>query len=282
MSHYLSDIAARSIARDTHALLPVTPAHNSTDTGKAGNFAVENSEPDSNGQNEFVQQTIVPVLPIMVQKIQPTVITNTNENALTEKNIQPSYLSKHIERVEVDEENSQLKDNSSKPSSFKVEEPSQKPSVESLDAVNNANETIFVNKKFSKIIPEKRSLNKSSVDKKYMTPADKVYTDAVVTVKNQMIKPSVKEEVKKQNKLEPNNSLIERINPIQSDTENTKQVQRNNTNQPVPKLVIGKIIVQILPPLKTVPQKVINRVVQSSSNNNNSKSNKLIFGLGQL
>ena len=281
MSHYLSDIAARSIGNDTSSSLPLTPAHNAADTGKAAKFTEENSEPDSVGQNEFVQQSIVPVQTFLPQKVQQSVITNTTESTVPGKNIQPSYLSKHIERGEVDEENSQVKNNLRQSVSFKMVEPSQKITVQSLDAGNNVNETIFVNKTVSKIIAEKKELNKSKVEKKDNKPADVAYADKKVSVKNQMINP-VKDEVQKKNKLQQNNSRIERITPIQPDTEHTKPVQRININQPVPKLVIGKIIVEILPPIKPTPQKVITRVVQSPANDHHSKSNKLIFGLGQL
>ena len=281
MSHYLSDIAARSIENDTSSLLPLTPAHNAADTGKAGKFTEENSEPDSVAQNEFVQQSIVPDQPFLSQKVQQSVITNTTESTVPGKNIQPSYLSKHIERGEVDEENSQVKNNLPESVSFKMVEPSQKITVQSFDAGNNVNETIFVNKTVSKIIAEKKELNKSKVEKKDSKPADVAYADEKVSVKNQMINP-VKDEVQKKNKLQQNNSRIERITPIQPDTEHTKPVQRININQPAPKLVIGKIIVEILPPIKPAPQKVITRVVQSPANDHHSKSNKLIFGLGQL
>ena len=160
-------------------------------------------------------------------------------------------------------------------------EPSQKITEQSLNAGNNVNETIPVNKTVSKIITEKKELNKSKVEKKDSKTADVVYADEEVSVKKQMINP-VKDEVQKKNKLQQNNSRIERITPIQPDTEHTKPVQRININQPAPKLVIGKIIVEILPPIKPAPQKVITRVVQSPANDHHSKSNKLIFGLGQL
>ena len=57
---------------------------------------------------------------------------------------------------------------------------------------------------------------------------------------------------------------------------------RNKANQPVTKLVIGKIIVEILPPKLPATQKVITRIVQASAKETHTKSNKLIFGLGQL
>ena len=57
---------------------------------------------------------------------------------------------------------------------------------------------------------------------------------------------------------------------------------RNKTNQSVPKLIIGKIIVEILPSKLPAPQKIITKVVQPPSKDSYSKSNKLIFGLRQL
>jgi hypothetical protein len=53
-------------------------------------------------------------------------------------------------------------------------------------------------------------------------------------------------------------------------------------NRSAPKLVIGKISVEILPPAAPQPAKVVTRVVQAPSYSESSKTNKLRFGLGQL
>lgn len=49
-----------------------------------------------------------------------------------------------------------------------------------------------------------------------------------------------------------------------------------------PKLVIGKITVEVVPPAAPVPQKIITRTVQTSSSASQPKNNRLSFGLGQL
>ena len=96
----------------------------------------------------------------------------------------------------------------------------------------------------------------------------------------QQIYPPVDDQ--KINKLLPGNPFVQRITPNQPDQVNKKLVQNNKMNEAAPKLVIGKIIVEILPPKLPAPQKIITRVVESSSKDSFSKSNKFIFGLGQL
>ena len=51
--------------------------------------------------------------------------------------------------------------------------------------------------------------------------------------------------------------------------------------KPEPKLVIGKITVEVLPPVNPKPTKIINRMVHVSQGNT-STNNKPSFGLGQL
>jgi hypothetical protein len=92
----------------------------------------------------------------------------------------------------------------------------------------------------------------------------------------------VKEESKKENTFKQGSSQLQRIIPSNKDVEPKRRVHSSNTNQPAPKLVIGKITVEILPPKLPAPQKIITRVVQTPAKDNFSKSNKLSFGLGQL
>lgn len=49
-----------------------------------------------------------------------------------------------------------------------------------------------------------------------------------------------------------------------------------------PKLTIGKITVEIIPPATQPPAKIITRTVQAPPSENHSKINRLSFGLGQL
>lgn len=53
-------------------------------------------------------------------------------------------------------------------------------------------------------------------------------------------------------------------------------------NKQVPKLVIGKITVEVLPPEKPSLPKVVTRIVQPAAVPQSSKPNKFGFGLGQL
>ncbi|MEI6682111.1 MAG: hypothetical protein WCO44_05765 [Bacteroidota bacterium] len=62
--------------------------------------------------------------------------------------------------------------------------------------------------------------------------------------------------------------------------------EKNNPREPksetAPKLVIGKITVEIALPPPTQPQKIITRVVQKSAEENHGNTNRLRFGLGQM
>jgi hypothetical protein len=253
MSEYLLNIAVRSTGVVTNGLLPAMPVFNAVDPGIVEDLTAENNIPGSAAQDQFVQQSIVPVQPVPLQKLQQAAVLNKTETKEQKENSGRSYFSKHIERVEAEQANSPVENKTRETIPFKMEGPSQKIAIESLGVKNKINELIPVNKKVSKVIPEKK----------------------------QVTDPSVKNEDLKKNKLKPERLHIERITPNQPGMEN-KRPGQNKKQQQAPKLVIGKIIVEILPPIKPVPQKVITRVVQSASQNSFPKSNKLSFGLGQL
>jgi len=288
MSHYLSDIAARSITNDNLSLIPSTPVPEVID---------KESAPDNFQQPEFVQQSIDPVQSNEKQFIEPAVEINRMDAPLPGTHVERSYISKHLERVEADQETSPAKDQPHETVSFKTVEISKINEAGSLDVKSKVNEPAFIDKTVSKIIPEKKVTKKQTVEKTKNKPhiektGDKPHepvqvhvhanTDEIIRVQKQIINPSVKDADQEKNNLQPTSSHTERIIPNKPDLENKRPVQQNKTNQPTPKLVIGKIVVEILPPIVPVTPKVITRVVPSSSKTGHHKSNKLIFGLGQL
>lgn len=125
-----------------------------------------------------------------------------------------------------------------------------------------------------------KKISSANSNEKTEKPEDNEQVQTLVTGKKPVITNSSME-----NPIKEDHPLIR---PVVVPITATRQVPekdrplRNKTNQPVPKLVIGKIIVEILPPKLPAPQKVITRIVQSSAKETHTKSNKLIFGLGQL
>lgn len=300
MSHYLSNIASRSIGNDSYTLLPSTPVFTAFDPGIVRDFGDENNVQDNTGQNQFVQQNFVSVRPTPLQNVQQPENISRTENSVQEKNIVHSYFSKHIDRVNVEQKERLEIIQPHETGSFKIEEPSQEIAVKGSSEKSNGNETIFVDKIISNIIPGNQGREKQTdeiVDSKHI---ETVQDDEIISVKKQIINPretglvderiSIKKQINnplnedkghKINKLLPSKSSIEHITPNQPRMENNRPVQ-NQIQQSTSKLVIGKITVEILPPKLPVPQKIITRVVQSSSKDSHSKSNKLTFGLGQM
>lgn len=282
MSQYLSNIAGRSAGKNSMELLPANPVLYGNDSGFDQDLSEENNLQDSSLQNQHVPQGILPVQPAAIQMVQQAFVLNNTEIKEPVKNIEPTYFSKHIERVEGEVENSPVKNNRPAAIMDKVEEPFQQSVQEHIEVRHYENEHGVVGKKVSKIIPEIKGTEK----KKEVLTGDEiseaVQDNETIPVFKPWINPLVKNKVQNENILMPGISRIQRITPANKETEPKGLVHRNHPNQPVPKLVIGKITVEILPPKLPAPQKVITRVVPSSSNDSHSKSNKLSFGLRQL
>lgn len=241
MSEYLLNIVARSMGNNATGLLPSKPVFNSADAGTVQDFAAENNIEDNALQNKFVEQKIG---------------LHKTGAGFSQNNIETSYFSKHIERVETGEEEINLvKNKATETISFKIDEGA--PQAAALDN-KNLNEPV-VNKIVSKIAPGRKD------------------------TKKQIIQPSGKSDEFQNKKINLSEKVrLERITPNQPEQMHKRLVQNSKKNETVPKLIIGKIIVEILPPKLPVTQRTLTKVVQSSSKDNYSKSNKLIFGLGQL
>ena len=243
MSQYLLNITARSTGNNINALLPSTPVFNAVDSRIVPGFKEENNIPDNAGQTQLVQQSIVPVQPAIKEQV---------------RNREPSYFSKHIKRDEVEEEISPTRDQLIETKNFRIEKPSQITWVEKVAVNSDLNEPAFVNKAVSKIALKKKEAREKKVENTGDELIETGQVGEIAPVKMQKINPPV-----------------ELITPNQPGQLNRRYVQNTKMKEAAPKLVIGKIIVEILPPKLLAPQKVITRVVQSSSKNSFSKSNKL-------
>jgi hypothetical protein len=285
MSQYLLNIAARNTGSDANELLPLVPLFIAVNTGIGENFIEENDTQDNAIQNQSVEQGIVPPQPLMPQKAQQAAVLNETEKGLAKKNTQASYFSKHIERVAAEKENGSVKNKTVETVSFKMHEAASEGVVKNTGDKQNVYETGFVNNTVSKITPVKKITKKQTSEKanKKTVAANLNEADEIIFAEKQIIQPADKTTEVQHKKINlSDNSGIERIIPNEPGQLNNKPMQRSKEHEAAPKFVIGKITVEMLPPKLPAPQKIITRVVQSPSKDGYSKSNKLIFGLGQL
>lgn len=297
MSQYLLNIAARNTGNNAGELLPSKPVLNGEDTRIIDqDFTEANEIPDNAVQDQLVKQTVVPALPMMPQKVEQAAILNETQTTPTQKNKETYYFSKHIERVESAIENRPLKNKTAETISFKINEEPSQAAVENVTGKQPVYAKVFVNNTVSKITPEKKDTKKQPFEKANKKANKKtnkmvvgvnlnepVEANEIIFSEKQIIQPADKTAEVQNRKINlSDNSGIERIIPNQPEQLNNGRKQNKKEHEAAPKLVIGKITVEMLPPKLPAPQKVIARVVQPPSKDGYSKSNKLIFGLGQL
>jgi hypothetical protein len=288
MSEYLLNIAARNTGTNSNELLPSVPQFNTSDTGINEDF-IEKDVIQFNGiQNQSFQQGIVSAQPLTPQKAPLDAVLNETEKSFTQKNTENSYFSKHIERLADEKENSPLKNKTAETINFKIDQGTSSNTVANTSDEQNEHEQIFTNKTVLKILPEKKEAKKQTSNKINKKPEgislnESVNADKIIYSEKQIIQPADKKDEAQNNKINDSNNLRpERITPNQPEQLSKIPVQNNKINEATPKLVIGKITVEIMPPKLPVPQKIITKVVQTPSKESYSKSSKLSFGLRQL
>lgn len=97
------------------------------------------------------------------------------------------------------------------------------------------------------------------------------------TQKKQLIMPLIKQEHLKHSDPVTKNAPVTRLLPAQPAEPMTAR-----NSKTAPKLVIGKITVEVIQPNKPSPAQIINNVKQTPPASDNTGSNQLRFGLGQL
>ena len=239
MSAYLLNIAARSTQNANNNLLPSTPAINIAGPETVSNFANESNIQDRIGENKSGQQNLFHVLPDPLQKAQPAVVLYRTEIKDRGENIRTSYFSKHVERVEAGEENGTVKAKPAATVSDKIDQPFQKAAAENVVPEPVTNESVSVNKKDSKIIPDKNVSAKQSGKNKTDYISKGVQADEMVSVKKQIINPGVEPEDQKKDALRRGNLPVVRLTPNQPHQVNKISVQNNKMKEAGPKLVIG-------------------------------------------
>lgn len=302
MSNYLSAIAARSNQNNNIPLMPPVPAMSDADAGLVQDFADQNffmeSSQKENGKsslipssperaefnkktpwdksdenkpaedfsiNELNHKNKVQIQPDIPQQILPDTFKDNREaKDSTNINITP-YITRHVERMIVNEKsrNDKIAFMSANAKnhaglSKKSEDYPENLSVKNIQSnASEAKDGSFLN-------PLESAERMNDIRKRESNNNHKVKSEKTSLVKNTIGPP-----------------ILPRINPVQAFADISSQA-RNRNNPPTPKLVIGKITVEILPPAAQPSTKIITRVVQSPSTENFSKMNRLNFGLGQL
>jgi hypothetical protein len=230
------------------------------------------------------QQEKVQIQPAIPEKMRLEAVSKKTEIKEQRQTDDPNYFSKHVERVEREEESIVAKNKSTEPLTFSIKKPWQKLDLQKQEMLRNADESIFMDTTIPKITPEIKEAQKITPVKNESDNREPVPDKDIIPVKKQVITltPLIEKAAEVKNNHLRNNPKIERLRPAQPEMDLPQKQQHNHPNQQPNKLVIGKIIVEILPPKQPLPQKVITRVVQSSPKDSFPTSNKLSFGLGQL
>lgn len=272
MNSYLTNIAIRNNPDTQPFLTPSIPATAVPDPGITGageDFAEEGNSIDDapsivpvqtyqdrfflNQGNNLVNQDVH--LPQNTKPIEPLIIDDRAESGVSEKNRTMPYFARHAARIIVNEKNNVN------------EEDIHIPSDTSIPTVRFNREDDY---------SEKSSMSKDKV------PADRINGVAELNTGLQ-IEPAVKDEKQRTTKDRVNISKLTRLIPVPELPVPAKNRPDQMLNkQATPKLVIGKITVEILPPAVPPPPKVVTRVVQPALTENHSKMSRLSFGLGQL
>lgn len=303
MNHYLANIAARNIQNDTHSLIPAIPAPPDFEGG------TEEVDSDNFQQNDFVETNSGNIKPGEIEPMRSADLNIKPAFPLPEKNQAASYFTKHTERISNLETSIALNSNLLKKEEVIIEEPSKRVvaipeqikiaknqplDTEEMDSQKSSkkvaivqerkffydNEPSFIYKTDSKSQSIQKNERKQTTNKTVPESDEPIELKKPLNEQKRFIVPSI-ESTQKINNLKRDIAGVEYITPNKSDRQNSSLV-RNKKETLAPQLTIGKIIVEILPPPTKIPPKIITKYVPSTSNQGQSKSNKLIFGLGQM
>ena len=274
MNRYLANIAARNTQDNTQSVIPATSAPAVFEEGLT---AVENNDVQ---QDVPVQKNLAPVDPIQIQPLKKSEINDGLETPLPEKSTEISYITRHTERLSNLEAGNALQNNLLETEEIKFAEPSKKIVAVAKPVNPNENEPTFINTTGLNALHKKKGGRKQTVNKTAAKPGELNEVKKPIIEQKQFITPSITE-IQRINNVIPNKIGVQRIVPNLDGNANNRHIH-NKKQQANPKLVIGKITVEILPPIATASPKTITKVVSQTSKPTSSKSNKLIFGLGQM
>lgn len=287
MSQYLINIASRNAEVKGNDMLPPSSASNSGILGIDEDSTNENYSQVNEVQYQFIQpnedifqEDIIKNKPSKFDSNRPE-FKETTEITENQKNFDPTYFSKYIERVGTQEKSIHLNNPSADFSRFETKKPYQKSAKNRVESRKNIDESEDVFNTFSKGIPEKNG-TENRLDERFVQEFSEPHQINPKPVEKNPVSPILEEPDRKEkknlsDKLSDGNTIA-----MEPKADDSRNVLRTITNEPSPKVVIGKIVIEILPPIKAPSEKIIQRVARTPSKDNFSKTNKLIFGLGQL
>jgi len=281
MDHYLSDIASRSTGENFPVIMPVKPGVYFHDAGLANDVMGENDSQDYSRKDQKIRQNSTPVQPRELRELQHADNKGMSNNRMSDRHPGKSYFTRYVERVETVKE----KDVAKNLPQQKVHPEKGEPFQNEPDGIprvkDDIGETTEVSKTGSIIFPAKKGADEQNDETSGIRPMEKVHDDETDAIKEQSLLLSaederqdtinIPDEISPERHIFPNRPVIENKTPVQ-----------NKIHKEAPKLVIGKITVEIIPPVVPLPQKTITKVIHASSDNISLKANKLSFGLGQL
>lgn len=282
MNPYLATIAARSAQSGTQSLVPTVSEPTVFDERS------RIAENEDFQENESLQQNPEPVQPAQIQPARSPEIKN--KVPVDNRGSEIAYFSKHVERLNNVEVGNTFRDNPLETEGIESEEPSKW--IDTIaDPVNPKDSVPSPNTNSNTVSPKKENEKQITIKPPDITaemgtsdePSKLGKMDEPIRPVGKqkgLITPSM-DEIQKDNKLIPKKTPIDRLIPNMEGNENNRLIQ-NKKQTANPTLVIGKIIVEVLPPKPNLPPKIIKKVVSQPSQPISSKSNKLIFGLGQM
>lgn len=304
MSNYLAEISARSIQSNDFSLMPTTHGQVESDQNILQDFTEVNNLGDN--LNQKSESFLIPSTPVQVvtgnttlpefgneyilhDHLQQKVLTHKNteqflpnnplqsprvrtndftEPKVLEKNVELPYITRHVQRMIVNEKseinNEGLQSAKSTGNNILYKE-HQAGYLENIQSKIMYGKT--ANGNDGSLLKDSKSFGNVN--------------DTTDSKKTSIIHPAVKPDSSKITNDIPNILNLKYITPAQLAPGDNRPTNIRN-NQVTPKLVIGKITVEIMPPPAQQASKIITRVVQAPSTENHSKINRLSFGLGQL
>jgi len=275
MSNYLANIASRSSQSDSISVSPsyaavedIVPQISGIEFFDGTESPTESTNPpDSSMPKEQVQENPDMFL-IKAPEQQISMLFHNSEEIKTENKNALPYFTQHIERMIVEDRE------------FIREKTLQSGLDAGYNIANSGIDTVFEASKPLIVVPGKNPIVEKASPPDDFRMVDNP-SDRIKSEKKAFIHPDVKPQSNEVLNKIKNSMRPTRLAPVEPVRDSNPQVNRMN-NQTAPKLVIGKITVEIVPPVAQPAPKIITRVVQSPSTENHSKINRLSFGLGQL
>ncbi len=252
MSNYFSNIAQRSIEKIAAPNLSATTNFTQNTEPEIGVTYEKPFEGDGFEKEEIAKGNSTFYINQIVEN--KDIATNIS-----------NYFSKNIERNIFNSNFSNKSFSSNIEQNFNIETQNNK-----LVDISNVSPQTNKNEHVSNQIFESNAINDI-----WKISEKETIKENLVLKTTQKLEPSIKENSIFEKTQISNNNQLQPLQEVQMNVKTDVQPQ-------APKLVIGKITVEITQPAPPIQQKVFNRIVQEPAPSNYSKMNRLSFGLSQL